>query len=46
MLKTIFDFVLGPPLPRNPGEGPDYQVLQDMGGFGLIPSRIRGVMDL
>ncbi len=45
VLKTIFNFVLGPPAPRGvPGEGPDYHLLQEVGRFGSIPARIREVM--
>ncbi len=45
-LKTIFNFGLGPPSPRGVrGEGPDYSFLQEIGGFGTIPARIREVMD-
>ncbi len=41
----IFNFVLGPPLPRGvPGEGPDYHVPEEIVGFGPIPARIRGFL--
>ncbi len=44
VLKTIFNFVLRPPPPGGPGEGPDCHVPKETVGFGLIPVRIRGVI--
>ncbi len=42
VLKIIFNFVLGPPLPRGvPGEGPDCYLPKAIAGFGPIPARIR-----
>ena len=42
VLKMIFNFVLGPPLPRGvPGEGRDYHFPKEVVGFGPIPARIR-----
>ncbi len=44
VLKTIFDFDLGPPPRGVPGEGPDCQFPQEIGGLGAIPARIRGII--
>ncbi len=41
VLKIIFNFVLGPPLPRGvPGEGPECHVPKEIAGVGPIPARI------
>ena len=43
VLKIIYNFVLGPPLPRGvPGEGPDCHFPKEIVGFGPIPARILG----
>ncbi len=43
VLKFVFNFVLGPPLPRGaPGEGPEYHVPKEIIGVGPIPARIWG----
>ncbi len=45
VLEPIFNFVLGPPSPPGaPGEGPDKHFFWEIGGFGPISARIRGVM--
>ncbi len=46
VLTTVFKFALGPrPLPRGvPGEGPERHVLEEIGGFGPAPARIRGAI--
>ncbi len=47
VLKTIFIFALGPPLPRGvPGEGPDCHFPKEIVGVGPIPARIRGFCNL
>ncbi len=41
VLRTIFNFVLGPTSPWVvPGEGPDCPFRQEIGGFGPSPARI------
>ncbi len=41
--KMIFNFCLGPPIPRGvPGEGPDCHFPKELVGVGPIPARIRG----
>ncbi len=43
VLKNIINLIFGPPPPGGvPGEGPDCNVPEEIGGFGLIPARIRG----
>ncbi len=45
VLKIIFNFVLGPPLPRGvPGEGPDCHFPKEIVGLGPIPARILGFL--
>ena len=45
VLKHIFNFVLGPPLPRGvPGEGPDCHFQKEIVGVGPIPARILGFL--
>ncbi len=45
VLKIIFTFCLGPPLPRGvPGEGPDCHFPKEIVGFGPIPARILGFL--
>ncbi len=47
VLEIIFNFILGPPLPRGvPGEGPDCNCSREIVGVGPIPARIRGVLIL
>ncbi len=44
VFKDVSDFYLGP-LPWGlPGEGPDCHFPKELGGFGPIPARIRGVI--
>ena len=45
VLKMIFNFILGPPLPLGiPGEGPDCHYPKAIVGFGPIPARIRKLL--